>query len=907
MFKSALLFFAIFVLFPATAIAWPPGSIQGGVYDSAGNPMIGAVVMVHGTSYGAMTDGYGEYRIDNLPPEIYSLQANMVGMSSITISDIEVRAGETAIVDFGRASLLRPTHPDADIPSPPDFDDNPQSGRFQAATEDGVVFDLPLEHTEVDIRISGCMQLATVRQVFGNPAEEPIEAVYTFPLPENGAVNSMNMYIGDRFIRGLIYPREQAEQVYNDAIESGRTASMLSQERPNIFTQNVGNILPGDSITIEITYVAPVHIDKGVYEILFPTVVGPRFIPGEPIDSSSSGWSPPTDEVPDADRITPPVIPEGLRSGYDIDISVTINAGLDIHKVESINHEITREIENGYARVELVNTDEIPNRDFIVRYDTGADEIETALLTHEDDRGSIFMLIVQPEVEIDVDRITPKEIFFVVDCSGSMNGAPISAAKDAMRVFVTGMNPDDTFQIMRFSEIASSMSDEPLENNHGNVERGLEYIENMSGGGGTNMIEGVRAAIGYPQDSEKLRYVIFLTDGYIGNETTILSEIRSTLGENIRFFSVGIGSSVNRYLIEGMAEEGRGQSFYISRNEEPSVVVETIFNTINNPYIMDFKIEWGDIEVFDVYPEGLADIYPGETLFFTGRYAGEGLNTIRLNGLISLNEWEQEETLLFPYTERENEAIAVLWARSRIHEMERHLLTASYEDPIISEITSTALLYNILSDYTSFVAVSEEVRIDSAGKPLTVQVPVNMPEGVGYEGVFGTSTPPQGATTIQYGSSNSNALTTSSVGCTSIAGIGRIESRTMPVVSVQEFIEPSGNPRVIKLNITPYLGLTDYLLTLAFLELEDELLEEYKSVLEGLEGIESIDDCPQGIIAFDIYFNTYGQAEEVSASINSIQSEELTEAIPRILLDMEIPPPPEGAGIISITLKFELT
>ncbi|MCK4807925.1 MAG: carboxypeptidase regulatory-like domain-containing protein, partial [Candidatus Aegiribacteria sp.] len=241
------------IFIPSVASVQDTGSIAGGVYDSYGNPLLGATVMVVGTPHGAMTDANGEYLIPNLEPGTYDVTASMVGMSSLTATGVRVEAGETVTMDFGSrnptpltVSTIAEESEDlpeitlADIPEAayqPVFDDNPRSGRFQAATEDGIVFDLPLEHTEVEISVSGCMQRATVKQVYGNPADVPIEAVYTFPLPENGAVNSMNMYIGDRLVAGRIYEREQAEQVYEEAIESGRTASMLSQERPNIFTQ----------------------------------------------------------------------------------------------------------------------------------------------------------------------------------------------------------------------------------------------------------------------------------------------------------------------------------------------------------------------------------------------------------------------------------------------------------------------------------------------------------------------------------------------------------------------------------------------------------------------------------------------------------------------------------------------
>ncbi len=911
--KSILIAVMISIFIPSICLAQNTGSIAGGVYDSRGNPLIGATVMVVGTSYGAMTDANGEYKIINLVQGTYDVTASMVGLSSLTATGVEVEAGETVILDFGSLSSTPSTTPSVaevledlpeitldDIPEAafePVFDANPRSGRFQAATEDGIVFDLPLEHTEVEILITGCMQRATVKQVYGNPADVPIEAVYTFPLPQNGAVNSMNMYIGDMLVAGRIYEREQAEQVYHEAIDAGHTASMLSQERPNIFTQSVGNIMPGDSITIEITYIAPVHYDDGEYEIIFPMVVGPRFIPGYPTGPSSSGWSSPTNIVPDADLITPPVVPEGTRPGYDIGLTVRINAGLPVQHLESPNHEIQSDIEsNGMTYVELESQSEIPNRDFVLRYSTATDRLETAVLTHNNELGNHFMLIVQPESEVDIDRITPKELFFVVDCSGSMGGQPIEVAKETVRQFVSGMNPHDTFQIMRFSETASSMSNDPLSNTDDNVLTGLDYINAMSGVGGTHMIEGIKAAIGYPEDSERIRFVLFLTDGYIGNENQILSEVQSTLGDNIRLFSVGVGSSPNRSLIEGLAEEGRGQAFYVGLHDDPSDAVSAIYNKINNPYIMDFEIDWRNFEVYDVYPSSIRDIYPGTTLFIVGKYNESGTETIKLMGSVAMNSWSQNENITLPEISESNEAIAIMWARNKIHDLNSQMLSSEYPDPIVTEITVTALEYQILSNYTSFVAVSDEARTDSTDNPITVQVPVNMPDGVSYEGIFGTGAPPQGATGIDYGSVGRGGLQPVTVGSTTITVT---DARGIIMGS-----RSSLSPTIIMLHIQPDLGLSNYQLSAAFHAVKSDMLIEFLEILRICDSAR--DTFPEGTIFFNVTFNADGNVEEVEIVSNETGSDELAESAAEVLTNMSIPEPPEGAGTIVITLRFDL-
>ncbi|MCK5787222.1 MAG: VWA domain-containing protein, partial [Candidatus Sabulitectum sp.] len=348
--------------------------------------------------------------------------------------------------------------------------------RMIVMDDDGVVSDLPLEHTEAHITVDGSIQLVTVRQVYGNPYSDPIEAVYVFPLPESGAVYSMDMEIGDRRIEGEIKERLEAQRIYEEAISQGRTAALLEQERPNIFTQTVGNILPGDDIVIEIMYAAPVDYNDGNWEVVYPMVVGPRFSP---------------DGVSDVGRITPDIVPEDTRSGYDIELTLTLDPGFPIREFESMNHAVRTEIEDDNLFVELSRENEIPNRDFVFTYRTAGNDIGAGVVSHNGDMGGHFMLMLEPDAQVDPGDIAPKEIFFVVDNSGSMSGQPMEVAKETVRQFVRGMNPDDSFQIMKFSETASSMSSEPMENTPANVRRGIEYINSMSGMGGTMMIEGV--------------------------------------------------------------------------------------------------------------------------------------------------------------------------------------------------------------------------------------------------------------------------------------------------------------------------------------------------------------------------------------------------------------------------------
>lgn len=792
--------------------------------------------------------------------------------------------------------------------------DETGSGRMQVLGEDGVVGDLPLQHTSVVIDVSGNLQRATVRQVYGNPYDEVIEAIYTFPLPQSGAVDRMNMYIGDRLIEGKIHERQLAQQIYNEAIEAGQTASLLEQERPNIFTQTVGNILPGDSIVIEISYVAPIEYDDGEYEIVFPMVVGPRFVPSGNFVRRIFDMYEVSSSVEDADRITPPIVPEGTRTGYDIELSVNLNPGVEIQEFESINHEVDMKFDwGGTVTVSLDNDDEIPNRDFVFRYTTASDRIQSGVIAHNGEMGGHFMLILQPDADIDVDEITPKEMFFVVDCSGSMGGQPMEVAKETVRQFVRGMNPDDTFQIMRFSETASSMSRTPLSNTESNIEQGVRYINNMSGTGGTVMIEGVRAAIGYPEDPERMRFVIFLTDGFIGNEAEILSELQNTLDENTRLFSVGVGSSPNRFLIEGLAEEGRGHAYYVGLNEDPDESVAAIYNKINDPYLVGIDIDWGDLDVHDIYPSKIPDLYAGEPLVIVGRYDGSGTETVRLSGTVAGERWEQELSVTLPSHEEANDVIATLWARKKIHDLTRSMYDCygylSQDQNIVDEITDTALDYQIMSEYTAFVAVSEEVRTDpDSGEPMTVQVPVNMPDGVSYEGIFGSRSEGDRGGMHFARTSNRPVAAQSALGSGGYAVSGAVDACEECVVSEDidgayyygDEYETQWIADVSHISVSPTLGLMPSIVRSAARQLVTNLTEVYQEFVEGVEG----EDWPIGTVTFNVTVDGSGNVTSVSITGSGLDND-LDDDLCEVLENLNIPAPPDGAGTIQIQYDFQ--
>lgn len=596
--------------------------------------------------------------------------------------------------------------------------------------------DLPLKRTTVRAEVSGFIARVTVQQFFANPAERRIEAIYTFPLPANAAVHESAIRIGDRLVVAEIREREAAKKKYEKAKAAGKRASLLEQERPNIFTQAVANIGPGEEIVVAIQYVQELAYDNEIYTLSFPMTIGHRFIPGSPTGRSGQGYSDDTDIVPDASRVTPPILPPQLRSGRDIELEVSLDAGFPIAEITSSSHDVTLGWESSERVVaELVRDDRIPNKDFILTWRTVGKGIETALLTHRVGDDGTFLLMVQPPAEMTGADAVPKELVFVLDCSGSMSGRPMAASKRLMRRFIAGMNPDDSFQIIRFSSAASAFSPTPLPNTEANRARGLAWVDRLSGGGGTMMIEGIKAALDFEPDPNRQRMVFFLTDGYIGNETQILAAIRDRVGDT-RIYSLGVGSSPNHYLIDEMALEGRGFSRYVGIDGDPEPVVELLYRRLNLPVMTAVETDWDGLEVVDPLPDKIPDLFAGQPVFLIGRYHAPGTGTVVLRGRHGHGWTEIPVEVELPETETANGSLRVLWARRKIADLMRRQVRG--EVPEIRErVLELALEYHLMSRYTSFVAVERRLK-EGLHLPLdTILIPSELPYGASYDGFFG--------------------------------------------------------------------------------------------------------------------------------------------------------------------------
>jgi Ca-activated chloride channel family protein len=597
----------------------------------------------------------------------------------------------------------------------------------------------PLRHTDVRAEVTGFLARVNVTQEFENPFDEKIEAVYTFPLPPSSAVDDMTLKVGTRTVKGKIMRREEAQAVYAAARSAGQVASLLDQERPNIFTQSVANIMPGERVTVTISYVETLKYEDGTYEFSFPTVVGPRYMPGTPTNAppKDGGTAPDTDRVPDASRISPPVAQKGTRAGHDISIDVSLDAGLPIEELKSVSHEV--EVERpapSRARVRLKDLSAIPNKDFVLRYDVAGRKIGDALLTHRAQRGGYFTLILQPPDRITVEDVTPKELVFVLDTSGSMSGFPIEKAKETMGLALGGLYPQDTFNLITFAGDTAILFPEPVPATPANLAKAKRFLETREGGGGTEMMKAIRAALEPSDARDHVRIVCFMTDGEVGNDMEIISEVQKH--PNARVFSFGIGSSVNHFLLDKMAEHGRGEVEYVSLNEDGSAAARRFHERVRNPLLTDISIDWGGLPVADVYPKQIPDLFGAKPVILTGRFTGPGRGVVRLKGRMGGNAFEREIAVTLPESQTEHDVLATLWARRRVEDFMSEdyagAQAGQMKDDLRLAVTNLGLEYGLMTQFTSFVAV-EEMTVTDGGEPRRVEVPVELPEGVSARGV----------------------------------------------------------------------------------------------------------------------------------------------------------------------------
>ena len=611
------------------------------------------------------------------------------------------------------------------------------SGQLTAMVGNRQIGQCPLEHTDVKATISGYVAHVSVKQIFKNTYKEKIEAIYTFPLSEQGAVDQMKMRIGDRTIIGTIKKREEARQIYEDARNNGQTASLLDQERTNIFTQSVANIEPGQQIEITIDYVETLPFEDGQFAFTFPTVVGPRFV-----DMPDKG---------DMSRLNTTYAPEGTRSGHDISISVDLDAGMRVEHIRSKLHEVSiKESESdksrGRAHIQLADKATIPNKDFVLTYDVSQSAIKSGYLAFRNaDKPGYFTLMVVPPKKPTIKEISPKEMIFVIDCSGSQSGPPLDKCKQTMRYILEHMNPNDTFQIIAFNSSQSIFADKPQTVSESMKKKAIAFIDALQANGGTWMAPAVEKACAIPNDQHRLRIVTFMTDGYVGNDLEILSMIKKYRDKS-RWFSFGTGNSVNRTLIDGIAREGGGEAEYVLLNSPAEEAGAKFYKRISTPVLTDVKLGYRgpgpNAKLTEIFPKEIHDVWAQKPLYFKGRYAKPGKYQIDVTGFSGGAPYKQTIDLELPEQDTANSGIASMWARAKVDRlMSEDYMSAQNggtNKELKDEIVQVALEHRIMTQYTSFVAVDDKATKDKTkGQPTTIRVQSEMPEGVSRQMTLG--------------------------------------------------------------------------------------------------------------------------------------------------------------------------
>lgn len=648
---------------------------------------------------------------------------------------------------------------------------------FYVESQEVNVDSFPLKKTNVIADINGMIAEIHVRQSYSNEGKSPINACYVFPASTKVTVHGMQMQIGDQLITAKIKEKEEAKEEFETAKEEGKSASLLSEERPNVFTMNIANIMPGDDVSIDLHYTELITPTDGIYQFVYPTVVGPRYV-GPVIDDCGTReeWT------------ATPYMPQESEPKDSYDIHVNVSAAVPITELISSSHEIAVQWEKKTKAVVSLSdaSDYAGNRDFILDYKMTGQDISTGMMLNTGENENFFMLMVQPPERYDIEDIPPREYIFVLDVSGSMSGYPLDTAKSLIKNLVSDLRDTDSFNLVLFSSDSIQMSKKSVPANNLNVNRALKMIDELEGGGGTELALALRNALAIPAKDEVSRSIVVITDGYIYGEEEIFDIIHKNIG-NTDFFPFGIGTSVNRYLIEGIAKTGQGESFVVTEKEEASETAKRFKTYIQSPVLTDIQVKFDDFEVYDVEPSVLPTLFAQRPIVLLGKWRGEPTGTVQITGKAGNSDYAQTISLgdttgikmvnakienkntvqlnsagqktaadlfggnlvnesltntalkingptlsgakadnqLVSAVTMESDVLSYLWAQKRIERLTDYGLNKDNPD-VKAEVTQIGLNYSMLTPYTSFIAVTETVR-NPEKNSKDVKQPLSLP------------------------------------------------------------------------------------------------------------------------------------------------------------------------------------
>lgn len=604
-------------------------------------------------------------------------------------------------------------------------DDKTLSPYFFVKSDDPKVDQLPLKSTKVATTISGVIADVSVTQTYKNEGKRPLEAIYVFPASTRAAVYAMKMTIGSRVIEAKIKKRDEARADYEQAKQQGKSASLLEQQRPNVFQMNVANIMPGDTIAVEMKYTELLVPTDREYAFVFPTVVGPRYSNKLAAAATASDrW------------VANPYLHQGEAPTSTFDITVALNAGMPIQQVASPSHKVNLTSSGKDAATAALDASEAQggNRDFILNYRLAGDQVASGLLLSKGEKENFFLMMLEPPKRVTPAQIPAREYVFIVDVSGSMHGFPLDISKTLLRDLVGNLRPTDRFNVMLFSGGQALLANESLPATQENVGKAIALIDGQEGGGGTELLPALKKALALPHARGISRTVVIATDGYVTVEEEAFDLIRTSLNK-ANLFAFGIGSSVNRHIIEGMAHVGMGEPFVITKPEEAQAQAAAFRQLIQSPVLTQIAVAFNGFDAYDVEPKSVPDVLADRPVIVFGKWRGDPKGTIAVRGTAGTGAYATTLDVGASAPSAANAALRYLWARKRIQ------LLSDYNqlrmnDERTREVTNLGLTYNLLTAYTSFIAVDNQVR-NKGGDAATVQQPLPLPQGVSDYAVGG--------------------------------------------------------------------------------------------------------------------------------------------------------------------------
>lgn len=607
---------------------------------------------------------------------------------------------------------------------------------IQGDEDESVLEHFPLKATDVEANVNGMIAEIYVTQTYVNEGDTTINARYVFPTSSDVTVHGMEMTIGNERIIAQIKEKEEAKTEYTEAKSEGKSASLLEQKRPNVFTMDVANILPEDTVSIKLHYTQLITPEEGIYEFIFPTVVGPRYAAPTVSDGNGS-------DSGDNDWVASPYLADGATPPGEYNITVNLSTGVAISEVTCKSHDINvNEIDESNAQITLANPEDYAgNRDFILKYKLSGEEIQSGLMLSSNQTGAgnnkeenFFMLTIQPPERFEPEDITPREYIFVLDISGSMNGYPLDTAKDLIRDLVTSLNGSDTFNLILFANETTLLSPRSLPASERHIKSATDLIDKLEGGGGTSLLPALEDAVSIPQKDGYARSIVIITDGYVSNDSAIINYIGDHM-DGASFFSFGIGTSVNDYLIKQIAGCGLGESFIVTDSADAKDAAARFRTYIEAPLLTDVSISFEDFDVYDVEPSIPSILYAKQPIVLFGKWNGSAGGTITVSGKTGDLDYIQEISVSDVAVDTGSEAIRYLWARTHLDRIAGYGSIRN-DESVKEEITRLGLDYNMVTPYTSFIAVTETIR-NTDGESTDVNQALPLPQRVSNLAVGG--------------------------------------------------------------------------------------------------------------------------------------------------------------------------